>query len=45
MTTVRLQAVAALFYLGTKEAIPELMACVEDENSMVRHNALVRFHI
>jgi HEAT repeat protein len=41
---VRLQAVDAVFYLGIKEAIGELIACVQDESSVVVNNVLVRLH-
>ncbi|HLK97693.1 MAG TPA: HEAT repeat domain-containing protein [Hymenobacter sp.] len=41
---VRLAAVDAVFYLGIKEAIPELIACVQDESSIVRNNVWVRLY-
>jgi HEAT repeat protein len=41
---VRMQAVDAVFYLGTKQAISELIACVQDKSSIVVNNVLVRLH-
>jgi hypothetical protein len=41
---VRLEAIDAMFYLGTREAIIELISCVDDENSIVLNNVLVRLH-
>ncbi|HLO85346.1 MAG TPA: HEAT repeat domain-containing protein [Nostocaceae cyanobacterium] len=39
---VRLQAVDAIFYLGIKEIIPELISCIEDEDYTVVNNILFR---
>lgn len=41
---VRWEAVEAMFYLGVKEAIPELMQCVEDESAEIVNNVLWRLH-
>lgn len=39
---VRLNAVDAMFYLGVKESISELILRIDDENSIVSNRALVR---
>lgn len=39
---VRVKSIDAVFYLGVKEGINELMQCVDDENSSVSNNAIVR---
>ncbi len=41
---VRLKSIDAVFYLGVKEGINELMQCVKDENSSVSNNAIVRLN-
>lgn len=41
---VRLAAVDAAFYLGVREAISELISCLQDENPMVLNNVLASLH-
>lgn len=41
---VRLAAVDAVFYLGIKEGIGELIACLQDDDPMVLNNVFVRLH-
>ncbi|MEQ9358014.1 HEAT repeat domain-containing protein [Coleofasciculus chthonoplastes] len=44
ITEIRRDAMDAMFYLGVKEVIRELIFCVEDENSDLSQEAIYKLH-